>query len=212
MASAYHNENDPEIIRRANELVYLMLVREQSKLPTKRPDIMKHVMKERKTSFACVVEVASKKLQETFGMEIVEIAEGSKKAYVLRNKLEKVLVPGHDESKRALLTIVLTLIFMSGNEVQDGAFWNSLRKLGIEPGEKHPEFGDVKKLIMTEFQRQMYLEVTRTPNSDPPQYTLKWGPRAHLEVTKLKLLEFVNEIYGKTDPSVWKSQYQDATE
>lgn len=204
--------NDPELSRRANELVYLMLIREQSKTPIKRPDIMKHVMKEHKTSFASVMKAANEKLESTFGMEIVEIGEGSKKAYILNNKLDKLLVPGSDEPKRALLTIILTLIYMSGNVMQDGLFWHSLKKLGLEPGRKHPEFGDVKKVVMTEFSRQMYLDITRTPGSDPPQYTFKWGPRAYQEVTKLNLLEFVNEIYGKSDVSVWRSQYQDAVE
>lgn len=204
--------NDPEILRRAHELVYLMLIREQSKTPIKRPDIMKHVMKEHKTSLVSVIKAANEKLESTFGMKITEIGEGSKKAYILTNKLDKLLVPGHDESKRALLTIILTLIFMSGNVMQDGLFWHSLRKLGIEPGMKHSEFGDVKKVIMNEFSRQMYLDITRTPGSDPPQYTFKWGPRAYQEVTKLNLLEFVNEIYGKSDVTVWRSQYQDATE
>lgn len=212
MASRSTQEEDPDIIRRANEVVYLMLIREQSKTPVKRPDIMKHVMKDHKTSFASVLKVANERLIEIFGMELVEIGEGSKKAYILKNKHGKLLVPSQDESKRALLAIILTLIFMSGNVMQDGLFWHSLKKIGIEPGTKHPEFGDVKRLVMGEFSRQMYLEVTRTPGSDPPQYSFKWGPRAYQEVTKHKLLEFVTEIYEKSDVSVWKSQFRDATD
>lgn len=211
MANLIHNEAE-DVARRANEVVYLMLVREQTKIPVKRADIVKHVMKENKTSFNTVMKTASEKFGEVFGMEIVEIGEGPKKAYILRNKLEEVLFPGQDEAKRGLLTVILTLIYMSGNVMQDGPFWHALKKLGIEQGVRHSEFGDVKRLIMTEFSRQMYLEITRTPGSDPAQYSFQWGPRAHQEVTKLKLLEFVTELYEKSDPSIWKSQYRDATE
>ncbi|XP_077971318.1 melanoma-associated antigen D2-like [Styela clava] len=206
------NTDDEDIMRRANELVYLMLIREQSKTPVKRPDVMKHVLKEQKTAFNNVMKAANDKLVKVFGMEIVEIGEGTKKAYILRNKLDQLLVPGQDEAKRGLLFIILTLIFMSGNVMQDGPFWHALKKLGIEPTVRHAEFGDVKKLIMNEFARQMYLDVTRTPGSDPPQHSFKWGPRAYQEVTKLRLLDFVTELYEKSDSTVWKSQYRDATQ
>lgn len=206
------NSDEEDVVRRANELVYLMLIREQSKTPVKRPDIMKHVLKEQKTAFNNVLKAANDRLNKVFGMEIVEIGEGTKKAYILRNKLDQLLVPGQDEAKRGLLFIILTLIFMSGNVLQDGPFWYALKKLGIEPTVRHPEFGDVKRLVMNEFSRQMYLEITRTPGSDPPQYSFKWGPRAYQEVSKRRLLDFVTELYEKSDPAVWKSQYRDATQ
>lgn len=201
-----------EAVRKASQLIYLLLIREQSKIPVKRVNIVKYVMKENKTMFNNVLEIANNQLSKVFGLEIVEIGEGSKRSYILRNKLGKQMVPYQNDAKRALLIIVLTLIFMSGNVIPDGTFWHALSKLGIEQGTKHPELGDVRKLIMTEFVRQMYLDVTRTPGSDPPQYTIQWGPRACQETKKMKLLEFVTDIYGKSDSAMWKSQYRDAAD
>ena len=36
-----------------------------------------------------------------------------------------------------------------------GTLWNILKKVGIEKDKPHSVFGDVKKLIMQEFSRQM---------------------------------------------------------
>ena len=49
---------------------------------------------------------------------------------------------------------------------------------------RHETFGDVKRLLTIEFVRQGYLEHTRQPNTDPPQYEYTWGTRAKLETSK----------------------------
>ena len=208
--------NRNEIDRKANDVVHLMLVWEQKKIPIKRQDINKFVMKDYRSSFNEVLHIADKKLQKVFGLKIEEIGESSKKAYILKNIADH---PSHEnpllklwqnDPKMGLITVILTLIFMSGNVISEGALWSSLKRMNnIEKDKIHPKFGDVKKLITHELVRQMYLEQTKVPNCDPPQFEYRWGQRAFHETSKRQLLEFVTMLYGKSEIGVWKSQYQD---
>lgn len=208
--------NRNEIERKANEVVHLMLVWEQKKIPIKRQDINKLVMKDYRSLFNEVLPIADKKLQKVFGLKIEEIGEGSKKAFILKNITEMpptenpLLIVWQNDAKMGLLTCILTLIYMSGNVLSDSALWSSLKRLhNIEKDRMHRKFGDVKKLITTEFVRQMYLEQTKIPNTDPVQFEYRWGQRSHVETSKRQILEFVTQLYGKSDIGVWKSQYQD---
>jgi hypothetical protein len=46
-------------------------------------------------------------------------------------------------------------------------------------------------------------------NSNPPRYEFLWGPRAHAETSKMKVLEFLAKVYG-TIPSAFPSWYEEA--
>nr|XP_026690501.1 non-structural maintenance of chromosomes element 3 homolog isoform X1 [Ciona intestinalis] len=216
MSSSQRNIDKSELDRKVNDVVHLMLIWEQRKIPIKRADINKHVLKEYRHAFNEVMKITDKKLQKVFGLKLLEIGESGKRAYILVNMLEhsetQQMMNWNDNPKRGLLFTVLSLIFMCGNSMTDGTFWNALKGLGIEKDKPHPEFGDVKKLITQEFVRQWYLEIVKLPNCDPPQYEYKWGLRAYHETSKMKILEFVTSLYDKSSVMVWKSQYQDALE
>lgn len=80
---------------------------------------------------------------------------------------------------------------------------------GIYSGEEHFIFSDLRKLITHDLVKENYLEYQQMANSDPPRYKFLWGPRAHAETTKMKILEFVAKVHG-TDPSSFPSQYEEA--
>eukprot|EP00069_Balaena_mysticetus_P004732 bmy_17501T0 len=75
--------------------------------------------------------------------------------------------------------------------------------------EKHFIFGEPRELITKEFVKEKYLEYRQVSNTDPAQFEFLWGPRAHAETTKMKVLEFLSKVHG-TDPSSFPSQYEDA--
>lgn len=149
-----------------------------------------------------------------FGFELVELEDKQKGSFILVNKLETVSENPHlewteeEDSKMGLVMVVLSLIFMSGNVMQDTQLYNSLKKLGINPDITHEVFGDIKKLLTQELVRQGYLDMTRQPNMDPPVTEFRWGQRAKLETSKRKVLDFVSKIYG-IEPQQWTSQWQD---
>ncbi|XP_060678969.1 necdin-like 2, partial [Hemiscyllium ocellatum] len=88
--------------------------------------------------------------------------------------------------------------------------WHTLKKLRIDPSERHEDFGDVKKVIAEEFVKQKYLEYQRVPHTDPAEYEFRWGPRAMKETSKSKVLEFVAKMHSDKDPKTWLTQYKEA--
>ncbi|XP_002730906.1 non-structural maintenance of chromosomes element 3 homolog [Saccoglossus kowalevskii] len=161
------------------------------------------------------MERAKTKLKQVYGMEMAEVQHGKQKAYILLNNLdmtgtEDYIDSSPDEPKMGLLMVVLSIIFMSGSVITEFSLWHSLKKLGIYKDKSHEVFGDVKKLLTQEFTRQTYLDYNRVLNSDPPSYQFQWGSRAHKEISKRSVLEFVTKMYGKEmQVDSWKSQYKE---
>ncbi|XP_019626418.1 PREDICTED: non-structural maintenance of chromosomes element 3 homolog [Branchiostoma belcheri] len=202
-----------EIERKVNEVVQFFLIMEQKKAAVKRADITKHILKEHSKVFPVVLEKAKKKLREVFGVSVEEL-EGKDKRYILVNLVDTPDGQDHlnmlDEGpKSGLLLVVLSLIFMKGNVIQDTLLWHTLKRLGIQENQPHEVLGDVKSLLTKEFTRQLYLEYKRVPQSDPPSFEFRWGPRAHKETTKRRVLQFVSKMYGSESLEIWTSQYQD---
>ncbi|MCV4932095.1 MAGE domain-containing protein, partial [Escherichia coli] len=102
--------------------------------------------------------------------------------------------------------VLLSIIFMNGNRSSEAVIWEVLRKLGLRPGIHHSLFGDVKKLITDEFVKQKYLDYARVPNSNPPEYEFFWGPRAHVESSKLKVMHFVARVRNRCSKD-WPCNY-----
>lgn len=208
---------DPdELNRKVDELVQYLLVMDQKKLPIKKLDINKTVLKEHSKAHGAILKRAAAQLSGVFGIEVVELQDKLKGTYILINKLDTANHLAEtwsevDDAKTGLLMMVLSIVFMSGNVVQDGDLWHSLRSLGIDSDMPHETFGDVKKLVMQEFTRQAYLECSRLQNSEQPIFEVRWGQRAKLETCKKKVLKFVCLLYDM-EPEQWAAQFQDMTD
>lgn len=202
--------------RKVDELVKFLLIMDQKKLPIKKLDINKHVMKEHSKALPVIIQKAARKLKQVFGIELVELEGDLKGNYILVNMLDidednnHLQWPDEDNSKMGLLMIVLSLIFMNGNIMEESKLWSTLKKLGLDVDMPHEEFGDVRKLITTEFVRQRYLEVTKQLTAEVPVLEFSWGQRAKVETSKMKVLQFVSQVYNVACDE-WRSQYQDAT-
>ncbi|XP_062316452.1 necdin-like 2 isoform X3 [Osmerus eperlanus] len=156
-----------------SEVVQFFLVKDQKKMPIRRADIVKHVLKEYRNIYPEIMKRVERTLEQVFGLKVVEM-DTKNHVYMLINKLETV----------------------------EGAAF-SVR-------EKHEEFGDVKKMVTDEFVRQRYLEYVRVPHTEPVEFEFRWGQRADIEVSKVKLLEFMGQLHDQ-DPKSWSQQYRDAT-
>ncbi|XP_062916595.1 necdin-like 2 [Mobula hypostoma] len=210
---AAHQLTPAAVDRKVCEVVQYILIMEQKKVPVKRKDIIKNVLKDYRSRYCEIIKRAGRIFNQVFGMELVEI-DPKIHAYILINKLE----PAQDDSmnwgdataKMGLLLVILSIIFMKGNAVKDSLLWHTLKKLRIDPSEKHQDFGDVKKLITEEFVKQKYLDYSRIPHTDPAEYEFRWGPRAAQETSKMKVLEFVAKMHSEQDPKTWATQYKEA--
>ncbi|XP_052226925.1 non-structural maintenance of chromosomes element 3 homolog isoform X2 [Dreissena polymorpha] len=201
--------------RLINDVVKYLLILDQKKIPIKKADINKHVLKESSKAFPHVIREAAKRLEHLFGISLVELEDKHKGSFILVNNLELDKDSYHltwseeEECKQGLLIVVLSIIFMSGNVVTDSQLWSALKKFGVDQDQTHEVFGNVKKLITQEWARQCYLELTTLPNTDPPIVEVRWGQRVHQETTKRKILEYVSKIHGIEDVSHWRSQFAD---
>lgn len=199
---------------RANDLVKYLLAKDKTKIPIKRSDMLKDIIKEYTDVYPEIIERAGYSLEKVFGIQLKEIDKNDH-LYILLSTLEPtdagILGTTKDSPKLGLLMVLLSIIFMNGNRSSEAVIWEVLRKLGLRPGIHHSLFGDVKKLITDEFVKQKYLDYARVPNSNPPEYEFFWGLRSYYETSKMKVLKFACKVQKK-DPKEWAAQYREAME
>ncbi|KAL7865065.1 hypothetical protein AOLI_G00164850 [Acnodon oligacanthus] len=154
---ARENFTSVQVDRKVAEVVQFILIKDQKKIPIRRADIAKHVIKEYKALYQDIMKRADRTFEQVFGLKLVEI-DSKNHIYILVNKLQPVpgepisMCPGNP--KTGLLFVILSIIFMKGGTVKENVVWNTLKKLRVDVGEKHEDFGDVKKVIIDEFVRQ----------------------------------------------------------
>ncbi|XP_061758866.1 necdin-like 2 isoform X1 [Nerophis ophidion] len=200
-----------QVNQKTVEVVQYFLVKDQKKIPIRRGDLIKNVIKENRNIYPEIMRRAAHTLDQVFGLKLVEI-DTKTHLYILINKLEAAAGGPSLRSanpKTGLLFLILSVIFMKGGVVREGLIWNTLKKLNVDSAESHECFGDVKKLITDEFVRQRYLEYVRVSHTDPPEYEFSWGQRADVEVSKTKILEFMGQLHDQ-DPQSWTQQYREA--
>ncbi|XP_054464376.1 necdin-like 2 [Anoplopoma fimbria] len=201
-----------QVDQKTAEVVQYFLVKDQKKIPVRRADLVKHVVKEYRTIYPEIMKRAARTFDQVFGLKMIEI-DAKNHMYILINKLEPVAGPATLKSptnpKMGLMFVILSVIFMKGGIVRENLIWSTLKKLRVDPGERHEEFGDVKKVVTDEFVRQRYLEYVRIPHTEPVEHEFRWGQRAEVEVSKTKILEFMGQLHEQ-DPQSWIQQYREA--
>lgn len=201
-----------QVDQKTAEVVQYFLVKDQKKIPVRRADLVKNVVKEYRNIYPEIIKRAARTFEQVFGLKLV-IIDPKNHVYILVNNLETPEgaspINGLTNPKTGLLFVILSVIFMKGGVARETLIWNVLKKLRVDPGEKHEDFGDVKKLVTDEFVRQKYLEFLRVPHTEPVEHTVQWGQRAQVEVSKAKILEFMGQLYEQ-DPQSWSQHYREA--
>nr|XP_019961439.1 PREDICTED: non-structural maintenance of chromosomes element 3 homolog isoform X1 [Paralichthys olivaceus] len=201
-----------QVDQKTAEVVQYFLVKDQKKVPVRRADLVKHVVKDYRNIYPEIMKKATRTFDQVFGLKLVEI-DTKYHVYILVNKLETAEeasgINSPTNPKTGLLFVILSVIFMKGGVVRETLIWNTLKKLRVDAGVKHEEFGDVKRLVTDEFVRQRYLEYVRIPHTEPAEHEFHWGQRADLEVSKAKILEFMGQLHDQ-EPQSWTQQYREA--
>ncbi|PSN32474.1 Non-structural maintenance of chromosomes element 3 [Blattella germanica] len=195
-SSQPHSEVLREII---NDTVVYILSQDHSKYTIKRQDIVKNCLRNYGKSFKSVMTEVQNLLRTVFGMELVDID----KHYLLKNSsiftdtVEDMIWAEETQTQQVLLLLALSHIFMSGGVVREESMWNFLSSFEISTStnKTHDYFGDVRKLMTQEFVRQLFLEHTRIPDTNPAKFEFRWGKRAEIEVSQREILKFVSEEY-----------------
>lgn len=112
-------------------------------------------------------------------------------------------------TKVDLLIVILSIIFMKGNCASEDDIKEFLRKR--EPLALDDRFvlKEPWKFITEQLVQLGYLEYRQVANSDPARYEFLWGPRAHAETTKMKILEHLAKV-NKREPKTYPRLYADA--
>ncbi|XP_077002883.1 melanoma-associated antigen D4-like [Tamandua tetradactyla] len=198
---------------RANKLVKYLMIKDYKKIPIKRSDMLKDVIREYDEHFPEIIERAAYTLEKKFEIHLKEI-DKEEHLYILvctRDSSARLLGKTKDTPRLSLLLVILGVIFMNGNRASEAVVWEALRKMGLRPGTRHPFLGDLKKLITDDFVKQRYLEYKKIPNSSPPEYEFLWGLRARHETSKMRVLRFIAQNQNR-DPREWRAHFLEAVE
>ncbi|XP_003420671.2 necdin [Loxodonta africana] len=201
-----------QLVQKAHELMWYVLVKDQRKMVIWFPDIVKDVIGSYKKWCRSILKRTSIILARVFGLHLrltnLHTMEFSLVKALEPEELDRMALSNH-MPMTGLLLMILSLIYVKGRGARESAVWNVLRILGLRPWRKHSTFADVRKVITEEFVQQNYLKYQRVPYVEPPEYEFFWGPRACREITKMQIMEFLSRVFKK-DPQAWPSRYREA--
>ncbi|XP_008589204.1 PREDICTED: melanoma-associated antigen C2-like [Galeopterus variegatus] len=200
-----------ELDEKVAELIKFLLLKYQTKEPITKAEMLNTVINEYENHFPMIFRKARDFIELIYGISMTEV-DPSNHSYVFANTpnlmYEGVLSNDQGMPKTSLLILTLSVIFVRGNCTREEDIWEVLSSLGVYAGREHFIYGEPRKLITTDFVREEFLEYRQVPNSDPARYEFLWGPRAHTEITKRKVLEFLAKL-NSVVPSSFPSWYKD---
>ncbi|XP_054575430.1 melanoma-associated antigen 4-like [Eptesicus fuscus] len=184
-------------------LVAFLLLKYRTREQTTKAEMLSRVIKEHQDYFPEIIGEASEVMQLVFGIDVKEV-DPSAHTYVVVTTLgltyDGMVGDGHRFPNTGLLVTVLWLIASEGDCVPEEEVWKALRVRGVHDGKKHWIYGEPRELLTKVWVQEQYLEYRQVPNRHPARYQFLWGPRAHAETTKLKVLELLFRDY-RGDPS-----------
>ncbi|XP_011815200.1 PREDICTED: melanoma-associated antigen B3 [Colobus angolensis palliatus] len=211
LSSTVRSRTDPLAIK-TKMLVQFLMEKYKMKKPIMKADMLKIVQKRHENHFPEILKKASFNMEVVFGVDLKKV-DSTKDSYVLVSKMDLpnngMVTRGRGFPKTGLLLNLLGVIFMKGNCVTEEKIWEFLNKMRIYDGKKHFIFGEPRKLITQDLVKLKYLEYRQVPNSNPARYEFLWGPRAHAETSKMKVLEFWAKV-NQTVPSAFHFWYEEA--
>uniref|UniRef100_A0A8C3WIW2 MAGE domain-containing protein n=1 Tax=Catagonus wagneri TaxID=51154 RepID=A0A8C3WIW2_9CETA len=202
-----------ELNKTMAELVQFLTVKYIRKEPITKAEMLTNVIKEHKDHFPLIFGKVSECMEVVFGIEVKEV-DPTSHSYALVRTLDLTydgMLSDDEQSmpKTGLLILILGVIFMEGNCASEERIWEVLNMMGVYAGQEDFIYGEPRKLLTEDLVKEQYLVYRQVPDSHPPSYEFLWGPRAHAETSKIKVLEFFAKISG-TDPASLPSWYEKA--
>uniref|UniRef100_A0A8C9DEW6 MAGE domain-containing protein n=1 Tax=Prolemur simus TaxID=1328070 RepID=A0A8C9DEW6_PROSS len=193
-------------------LVPLLLLKYRMKEPITEAEMLNIVIRDYQDHFPEIFVKTSEYMQLVFGIDVKELDPASR-CYVLVTALGLTysddLNDGQCFPKAGLLMIMLGLIFLEGNCAWEEVVWEALGIMGVHAGREHYMYGEPRKLITQDWVQEGYLEYRQVLNSDPACSEFLWGPRAHAETTKMRVLEHVAKL-SQDNPRSFPLLYEEA--
>ena len=198
--------------KKATQLVEYLMYQFKMKEPIRKADMLKIVHKWCRKDFPEILRKASERINLFFGLELQEV-KPSGNYYILVDSQGHTsygsLSRGWTFPLKGILMPLLSMIFLNGNCASEEEVWEFLNNLGIYDGKSHLIFGEPRKLITQDLVQEKYLVYQQVVNSDPPRYEFLWGPRAHAETSKMKVLQFLAKL-NDSEPTAFPEYYEEA--
>lgn len=176
--SSQYDYEEQDLTKKADECVQYILFccLSERKAIVKRADLNKHVIKEMSRRYKEILKMVGVRLEEVFGIELVELDINDKaekvgirtvhefdpdlnKPQLTENAGEDMDPAFMEQFKYSMLMIALSLIFMNENEINADLFWDSMKRLDVNRDEKkHKYLGDVYKYFTVDLVKEGYLE------------------------------------------------------
>ncbi|KAM5221394.1 melanoma-associated antigen B5-like [Ctenodactylus gundi] len=159
---------------------------------TTEEELLQVLTEEDRDAFPEIFEKACARVEDDFEVEVREV-RSAPHSYDLRSKLKLPnkgrVHPGKGYPKTKILMDVLAFIFKFHGRVCEMGMWDLLMPFHVYPGRRHRVYGEPRKLLTEDFVRLRYLEYQQLPGRDPPCYAFLWGPQAHTESCRYKIME-----------------------
>ncbi|KAG8525062.1 Melanoma-associated antigen 10 [Galemys pyrenaicus] len=184
------------------DLVWFLLHKYSAKEQTSKAEMLREVLGGDEEHFPVIFSQACECMQLVFGIDVTE-EDPYGHTYALATTLgltfDGLLSPAQLIPKTGLLVFVLGVILLEENCASEESIWQVLGAMGVYAGMEHFIFGEPRELLTEVWVQEQYLEYRQVPGSDPPRYEFLWGPRAHAETNKVKVLELMIKI-NSVDP------------
>ncbi|XP_003939150.1 melanoma-associated antigen C2 [Saimiri boliviensis] len=190
------------------ELVQFLLLKYEAGEPITEAEMLMTAVKY-KNYLPMIFEKAREFMELLFGLALTEVDPDH--FYAFENTVDPTNMGSDDQGmpKNSLLILILSIIFIKGGCASEAAIWEVLNAIGVYAGREHFVYGEPGELLTKVWVEEQYLKYQEVSNSSPPRYDFLWGPRAHSESIKWKVLEFLDKL-NNTVPINFPSWYKDA--
>ncbi|XP_074179318.1 melanoma-associated antigen 10-like [Rhinolophus sinicus] len=197
------------------KLLTYLLLKYRAKEPTTQAEMLS-IIREHEDRFPEFLKQASLWLQLLFGIDVKEV-DASNHSYVMVTTLglsydgmgsDRCCMP-----KTSLLVMLLCVIAVEGERAPEERVWEALNDMGVYDGVEHSIYGEPRELITKVLVQEQYVEYRQVANTEPARYEFLWGPRAHAETTKVKVLQFLFRVSSMdTRPIPFQSEEGESDE
>ncbi|XP_005410191.1 PREDICTED: melanoma-associated antigen B1-like [Chinchilla lanigera] len=200
------------LMRKSGMLMHYLLYKYQMKEKVMRGEMLTILNRKLRQRFSEILQLTSEWADLLFGLELKEVKPGGG-SYTLIKKFSDSKygrpVSGLDIPMNGLLMPLLGAIFLKGRSASEEEIWEFLNMMGIYDAKQHIIFGEPRKFITKDLVQKKFLVYRQVLHSDPPRYEFLWGPRAHAEISKMKVLEFLAKV-NETVPTAFPIHYAEA--
>ncbi|XP_066106652.1 melanoma-associated antigen B4-like [Saccopteryx bilineata] len=199
-ASTSTKSSGQDILKKKVDLVVeYLLCQYKMKQPIKKAEMLKIVHKWYKKDFPEILKRASEHMDLIYGLELKEVKPNGNSYTLVYNPDDTSDGSVSSNWKIPIEEILMPLLgamFLNGYHAPEEKVWDFLNISGFFDRKRNLSLQEIRELITQDLVREKYVVYQQVPCSDPPRYEFLWGRRAHNEISKVKVLEFVTKVVG----------------